>query len=72
MSLWVCEFVSLWVSEFSFHRAAYAAKNQSNPVTNISVTNNYISRPGISTQISKEENGIKDEKSEINRHKNCA
>ena len=49
------------------HMKQHFKKNENNPVTNISVTNNYNSRPDISTQISKEENGIKDEKSEIKK-----
>ena len=49
------------------HMKQHSKKNGINPVTNISVTNNYNSRPAISTQISKEENGIKDEKSEIKK-----
>ena len=49
------------------HMKQHSKKNENNPVTNISVTHNYNSRPGILTQISKEENGIKDEKSEIKK-----
>ena len=40
------------------HMKQHSKKNENNPVTNISVTHNYNSRPDISTQISKEENGI--------------
>ena len=49
------------------HMKQHSMRNESSPVTNISVTNNYNPRPAISTQISKEENGIKDEKSEIKK-----
>ena len=45
----------------------HSKKNESNPVTNIYVTNNYNTTPGVSTERKYEENEIKDEKSEINK-----
>ena len=38
----------------------HSKKNESNPVTNISVTNNYNTTPGVSTERKDEENENKD------------
>ena len=49
------------------HMKQHSKRNEGNPVTSISVTNNYNSTSGVSTQRKYEENEIKDEKSEINK-----
>ena len=49
------------------HMKQHSKRNESNPVTSISVTNNYNSTSGVSTQRKYEENEIKNEKSEINK-----
>ena len=38
------------------HMKQHLKKNESNPVTNISVTNNYNTTPGVSTERKDEEN----------------
>ena len=43
------------------HMEQHLKKNESNPVTNISVTNNYNTTPGVSTERKDEENVNKDE-----------
>ena len=43
------------------HMEQHLKKNESNPVTNISVTNNYNTTPGVSTERKDEENVSKDE-----------
>ena len=40
----------------------HSKRNESNPVTNISVTNNYNTKPGVSTERKDAESNIKDEK----------
>ena len=49
------------------HMKQHSKRNESNPVISISVTNNYNSTSGVSTERKYEENEIKDEKSEINK-----
>ena len=49
------------------HMKQHSKKNESNPVTNISVTNHYNTTQGVCTKRKDEENEIKDEKSEINK-----
>ena len=49
------------------HMKQHSKRNESNPVTSISVTNNYNSTSGVSTERKYEENEIKNEKSEINK-----
>ena len=44
------------------HMKQHSKRNEGNPVTNISLTNNYNTTPGVSTQIGKED-------SEINKQK---
>ena len=48
------------------HMKQHSKKEESNSTTNISVTNNYNTEPGVCTKRKDEENEIKDEKSEIN------
>ena len=43
------------------HMKQHLKKNESNPVTNIYVTNNYNTTPGVSTKRKDEENDMKDE-----------
>ena len=43
------------------HMKQHTKKNESNPVTNISVTNNYNTISGVSTERKDEENENKDE-----------
>ena len=49
------------------HMKQHSKRNESNPVTSISVTTNYNIASGVSTERKYEENEIKDEKSEINK-----
>ena len=49
------------------HMKQHSKRNESNPVTSISVTTNYNTASGVSTERKYEENEIKDEKSEINK-----
>ena len=44
------------------HMKQHSKKNENNHFTNISVTNNYNSTPGVSIERKNEENEIKDEK----------
>ena len=44
------------------HMKQHSKRNESTPVTNISVTNNYNTTPRVSTIRREEENNIKDEK----------
>ena len=44
------------------HMKQHYKRNEGNPVTNISLTNNYNSTPGVSTQIGKEDSEINKEK----------
>ena len=48
------------------HMKQHSKRNESNPVTNISVTNHYNTTSGVSSKRKDKENEIKDEKSEIN------
>ena len=43
------------------HMKQHSKKNESNPVTNIYVTNNYNTTPGVSTERKYEENENEDE-----------
>ena len=43
------------------HMKQHSMRNESSPVTNISVTNNYNTAPGVSTERKYEENENKDE-----------
>ena len=49
------------------HMKQHSKRNESKPVTSISVTTNYNTASGVSTERKYEENEIKDEKSEINK-----
>ena len=51
----------------SRHMKQHSKRNESNPVTNISVTNHYNTTPGVSSKRKDKENEINDEKSEINK-----
>ena len=44
------------------HMKQHSKRNESNPVTNISVTNNYNTKPGVSMERKDAESNIKDEK----------
>ena len=51
----------------SRHMKQHSKRNESNPVTNISVTNHYNTTSGVSSKRKDKENEINDEKSEINK-----